>query len=189
MALFSSGARQFSRKYPECNNRRAGGVYFQAAKIVEESDMNALRIPVVLGILATLSACATLKTPTFADDMGAIRGYDPVAYHVSMMPVKGDPAYSYNYNNAVWFFSSEQNRKLFRDNPERYAPQYGGYCAYAMSKGLIVSTDPQAWKIEGDKLYLNYSLGVRDRWLKDVPGYVGKADANWQEKIAQQTFE
>lgn len=151
--------------------------------------MNVPRVFSALGILVTLSACTTLKTPTFADDMGAIRGYDPVAYHLSMTPVKGDPAYSYNHNSAVWHFSSEQNLKLFRTDPERYAPQYGGYCAYAMSKGLVVSTDPQAWKVEGGKLYLNYSLGVREKWLKDIPGYVAKADVNWQEKIARPTFE
>lgn len=121
--------------------------------------------------------------------MGAIRGYDPVAYHTEMMPVKGDPQYSYEYNNAIWQFASEENRKLFRDDPERYSPQYGGFCAYAMSNGLVVSTDPQAWKIEGGKLYLNYSPGVRKTWLKDVPGYVARADAKWQDKISRPTFE
>lgn len=142
-----------------------------------------------LGMLITLSACTTLNTRTFADDMGAIRGYDPVAYHTQMAPVKGDPAYTHEYNNGVWRFSSEENLELFRNDPERYAPEYGGYCAYAMSKGLVVSTSPEAWTIVGDKLYLNYSLGVRKTWLKDVPGYVAKADANWQEKISQPAIE
>lgn len=151
--------------------------------------MRVSRIFLATGLLAALSACTTLKTPTFTDEMGAIRGYDPVAYHTKMQPVKGDPAYSYNYNNAVWQFSSEENLKLFRSDPERYAPEYGGYCAYAMSKGYVVSTDPQAWKVEDGKLYLNYSLGVRNTWLKDIPGYVIKADANWQEKISQTEFK
>ena len=151
--------------------------------------MKVTRLLVAFGTWIALSACTTLEAPTFADDMGAIRGYDPVAYHTEMMPVKGDPAYTHEYHDAVWQFSSEDNLRKFRDDPERYAPQYGGYCAYAMSKGYVVSTDPQAWTIEGDRLYLNYSLGVRKTWLKDVPGYVARADANWQKKISQPVFE
>lgn len=147
------------------------------------------RLLMTLGMLIVLPACATLDSPTFADDMGAIRGYDPVAYHTERVPVKGDPAYTHEYKNGVWQFSREENLKMFRDDPERYAPAYGGYCAYAMSNGFVVSTDPQAWTIEGDKLYLNFSLGVRKKWLRDVPGYVAKADANWQEKISKPVFE
>lgn len=151
--------------------------------------MKSIRALLYSGGVIAVSACSTLKTPTFADDMGAIRGYDPVAYHHEMMPVKGDPAFTYEYNDSVWFFSSEDNLATFRSDPERYAPAYGGYCAYAMSKGYVVSTDPQAWTIESDKLYLNYSLGVRETWLKDVPGYIAKADTNWLEKVSSQDFE
>ena len=139
--------------------------------------------------LLTSVACTTLKTPTFADDAGAIRGFDAVAYHTEQRPVKGDPAHAFTYNDAVWHFSSEQNLAMFSEHPERYAPQYGGYCAYAMSNGWVVSTDPDAWHIRGDKLYLNYSLGVRKTWLKDVPGYVAEADNHWQEKITQPELE
>jgi len=135
------------------------------------------------------TACSTLNTPVFADGMGAIGGYDAVAYHTESKPVKGTSAYTYEYNNSNWKFSSEQNLNLFRDDPERYMPQYGGYCAYAMSKNFVVSSDPQAWTIDAGKLYLNYSLGVRKTWLKDIPGYVARADANWQEKITQPVFE
>lgn len=144
---------------------------------------------VTVGLLALLSACTTLKTPTFADEVGAIRGYDPVAYHTEMKPVRGNPNISFRYNDAVWFFASEESLGLFRNDPKRYAPQYGGYCAYAMSRGFVVSTDPDAWKIHEGKLYLNYSVGIRDKWLKDIPGYVAKADANWQKKISQPVFE
>lgn len=151
--------------------------------------MKAPQLLFAFGILLTLSACTTLKTSTFADDAGAIRGYDPVAYHLEKMPVQGDPAYSFEYNNALWQFSSSENLQLFREDPERYAPQYGGYCAYAMSRGYVVSTDPDAWTIVDDKLYLNYSLGVRKTWLKDVPGYVSKADTNWVQKNSQADFE
>ena len=135
------------------------------------------------------SACSTLDVPTFGDEAGAIRGYDPVAYHTDGQPQPGNPEFSTQYNGADWYFASESNLALFREDPERYAPQYGGYCAYAMSRGWVVSTDPEAWHIEDGKLYLNYSLGVRKTWLKDVPGYIAKADTHWQEKLEQPVFE
>ena len=151
--------------------------------------MKVSKLLMAIGILTTLSACTTLNAQTFVNDDGAIRGYDAVAYHTEMKPVKGSPAYTYQFNGATWRFASEENLQRFQDNPERYAPQYGGYCAYAMSKGYVVSSDPDAWKIVDGKLYLNYSLGVRKTWLKDVPGYIAKADANWQDKISRPTFE
>lgn len=148
-----------------------------------------LQVLVVPVLVASVSACTTLKTPTFADDAGAIRGYDSVAYHTQQMPVKGSSEHSFIYNDAEWYFSSSENLDLFRRNPDRYAPQYGGYCAYAMSNGWVVSTDPDAWHIEDEKLYLNYSLGVRKTWLKDIPGYIAEADVNWEEKISKPEFE
>lgn len=135
------------------------------------------------------SGCTTLNTPTFSDDAGAIRGYDPVAYHVAQAPRKGITKHTSEYNGAIWYFESAANKTLFENDPDRYAPQYGGYCSYAMSKGFVVSIDPDAWTIVDDKLYLNYSLNVRKTWLKDVPGYVEKANANWQKKIAQPEFQ
>jgi len=150
--------------------------------------MKPLRLLVTLSMLIALSACTTLKSPTFADDVGAIRGYDPVAYHLEQKPVKGDSLYSFEYRDSTWHFSSEENLDTFRRDPERYAPQYGGFCAYAMSRGFVVSTDPDAWTIVEGKLYLNYSPGVRNTWLKDVPGYVEKADRHWQKKISQPIF-
>lgn len=139
--------------------------------------------------LVLCGACTTLSTPTFSDESGAIRGYDPVAYHLQGEPVKGSPEFATEYNGATWYFSSDEHRDLFENDPEKFAPQYGGYCAYAMSKNFVVSIDPNAWKIVDDKLYLNYSPGVRRTWLKDIPGYVEKADANWQNKISQPEFK
>lgn len=144
-----------------------------------------------LSILALVhcSACTTLSTPTFSDESGAIRGYDPVGYHLRGEPVQGSPEFTSEYNGATWYFSSSEHRELFESDPEKFAPQYGGYCAYAMSRNFVVSIDPNAWKIVDDKLYLNYSPGVRRTWLKDIPGNVEKADANWQNKISQPEFE
>lgn len=147
-----------------------------------------MRIGILIAALVSLTACTTLPTPTFTTDDGAIRGYDPVAYHTEGQPVKGDRSLTTTFNDANWYFSTAENLELFRDNPQRYAPQYGGFCAYAMSKGNVASTDPDAWTIVDGKLYLNYSLGVRRTWLKDVAGNIEKADMHWQQKIADADF-
>ena len=87
--------------------------------------------------------------------------------------------YEYEWQGATWRFSSAENKRLFASNPEAYAPQYGGYCAKALSEGNVVSTDPNAWKIVDGKLYLNYSPQVQRQWLRDVPGNIAKADSRW----------
>ena len=134
-------------------------------------------------VLLALSGCTALKQTAFSDEEGAIRGYDPVAYFTESKPVKGKRDISHSHRGVVWYFASEDNLQRFKNQPEKYAPQYGGYCAYAMSRGFVVSIDPEAWSIQDDKLYLNYSLGVRKTWLKDPVGYIEKADSNWQEKL------
>ena len=151
--------------------------------------MKSPRLLAILGTLTALSACTGLGAQTFIDDGAAIRGYDAVAYHTEQRPVQGSAAYTHEYNDAVWQFASAENLEKFRAAPERYAPQYGGYCAYGMSKGYVVPTDPNAWKIEDGKLYLNYSHSVRETWLKDVPGNIARADVNWRDKTSQSTFE
>ncbi len=151
--------------------------------------MSRLGAIAVLSLLVLLAGCTTLKTPVFATEDGAIRGYDPVAYHVAGAPTKGVSDFSSVYNDETWYFASSENKALFDGDPERYAPAYGGYCAYGMSRNYVVSTDPAAWHIEDGRLYLNYSLGVRKTWLKDVPGYIERADANWSEKTRTQSFE
>lgn len=109
----------------------------------------------------------------------AIRGYDPVAYFKDQKAVKGKPELHYTWNDATWLFSSEQNLNDFRNAPEKYAPQYGGYCAYGTSEGHKAPTDPEAWTIADGKLYLNYSKDVRSVWLKDQHHCIQKANANW----------
>lgn len=167
---------------------------FPVSNHIDRLRRQILRIHCVRAVAATLfflvaGGCTTLQTPTFADDAGAIRGYDPVAYHLVQAPTKGNAGFSSKYNGATWYFATAANKSLFDGAPQKYAPQYGGYCSYAMSKGFVVSIDPDAWTIVDDKLYLNYSLGVRNTWLKDVPGYVEKANNNWQQKIAQPEFK
>ncbi len=123
--------------------------------------------------------------PVYSNIFGkAIKGYDPVAYFTEGKPVKGDGDYSFEWNGATWNFASAENLQAFSDNPEKYAPQYGGYCAWAVSQGYTAKIDPDAWTIHDGKLYLNYSKGVRSQWLQDVPGNVAKGDNNWPGLLA-----
>lgn len=113
----------------------------------------------------------------------AIRGTDPVAYFTEGKAVSGDRQYETEYQGAIWRFSSAENQELFESDPEAYAPQYGGYCAKALSEGNVVSTDPEAWKIVDDKLYLNYSPGVQARWVRDIEGNIQLADEMWPDVL------
>lgn len=119
--------------------------------------------------------------PVFTKRGLAIRGYDPVAYFTDGKPVKGKAEFTSEHEGAVWRFASAANRDAFAADPLRYAPQYGGYCAWAVSEGYTASIDPDAWKIVDDKLYLNYSKSVQRRWERDIPGRIAKADANWPQ--------
>ena len=109
----------------------------------------------------------------------AIRGTDPVAYFDQMAPVVGSSDHSLMWKGAEWQFSSAENLKNFEANSMAYAPQYGGYCAFALSKGALATTDPDAWTIYEGKLYLNYSANVRKIWSQNIPGNIALADANW----------
>lgn len=122
----------------------------------------------------------------FSDSAGlAIRGTDPVAYFVEGMPVAGQAEFEYEWQGATWRFASETNRDRFIEDPEAYAPQYGGYCAWAVSQGYTAPVDPDAWKIVDGKLYLNFNRGVQRRWERDVPGNIAKADQNWPGVLGQ----
>lgn len=109
----------------------------------------------------------------------AVRGYDVVAYHIKSKVQKGKADYSYHWRNTDWYFSSEENRNKFQASPENYAPQYGGFCAYAASKGSLAPTDPNAWTVYNKKLYLNYSQSVTATWLKNIELNIARADKHW----------
>lgn len=119
------------------------------------------------------------KPQIFAPGGKAIRGYDPVAYFTQRKPVKGSAKYTHKWKGATWYFSSARHRNMFKRNPTRYAPQYGGYCAYGIAQGYVVKIEVDQWAIVNGKLYLNYSRGVQSRWKKDVPGYIKTADKKW----------
>lgn len=109
----------------------------------------------------------------------AIDGTDTVAYFTEGRPVEGSSDFTHDWNGATWRFSTAENRDLFAADPEKYAPQYGGFCSWAVSKGYTASTVPEAWKIVDGKLYLNYSRSVQAQWEQDVPGNIAAADRNW----------
>ena len=109
----------------------------------------------------------------------AVEGYDVVAYFTEGKPVEGSKDHSVEWKGVDWYFASDAHKKMFEADPEKYAPQYGGYCAWAVSQGYTASTVPEAWKIVDDKLYLNYSKGVQSTWEEDVPGNIKMADKNW----------
>jgi YHS domain-containing protein len=113
----------------------------------------------------------------------AIHGYDPVAYFVEGGPRKGRADLTVEQGGAIWRFASEANRKRFVDDPRRYTPAYGGYCAYGVSSGYLVKIDPSAWTILNDRLYLNYDLPIRNTWLVDPKRYIAQADRQWPSLI------
>jgi hypothetical protein len=82
---------------------------------------------------------------------------------------------------VTYLFANKKNRKMFEADPEKYLPAYGGYCAYGVAIGKKFAIDPEVWKIENGKLYLNLDTGIQKKWAKDIPGYIKKADANWPE--------
>ena len=115
----------------------------------------------------------------------ALRGYDAVAYFGEGGPAEGRAEFTHEWNGARWLFKSAENRDRFARNPEAYAPQYGGYCSYAVAHGYTADADPLAWKIVGGKLYLNYNLEVRGLWEQDVPGFIRKGEQNWPQFLKQ----
>ncbi len=119
------------------------------------------------------------EPPVYATGGIAINGYDPVAYFTEGKPVEGSPDHTADWEGATLQFASAENKAMFEGNPEKFAPKYGGYCAYAVSKGYTASTDPAAWSIHEDRLYLNYSKSVRALWAARKRHHIEQADMNW----------
>ena len=136
-------------------------------------------LPLLLALLLTPIAAWAKDGPVNIEKGFAIEGYDPVAYFTDAKPVAGSAQFEHSWNGATWRFASAEHRDLFAANPAKYAPQYGGYCAYGVSKGGKYPIDPQAWSVIDGKLYLNYDLDVQKTWSKDTKGFIAKADGNW----------
>ena len=151
-------------------------------------DRRAFLTTIVAGGAGLVAAPVLLHSPAFAGKSEiftglktglAVAGYDPVAYFTQNKPVMGNPSIAFEYQGARWLFSSAANRDAFKADPAKYAPQYGGYCAYAVSQGYTAKGEPEVWKIVDGKLYLNFSKGVQRRWQRDIPGHITSANANW----------
>ena len=113
----------------------------------------------------------------------AIKGYDPVAYFKLAKAAKGSESFTFRWRDMTWQFSSQEHRDLFATDPVQYAPQYDGYCAWAMTESRLAITDPEVWKIVDGRLYLNCSQAAYEKWSRDIPGHIRKADAIWKEKF------
>lgn len=156
-----------------------------------------LLLTVFIAIAALFSACAkvaSVNTKSAAADSlkgfatintnsdgVALQGFDAVAYFAVDNAVQGNKTYEYVWNGAKWLFSSEENMNKFKANPEEYAPQFGGYCSWAVSKGYTADGDPKAWKVVDGKLYLNYNPEVKEMWEKEQQGNIKKGEENWVE--------
>jgi YHS domain-containing protein len=134
----------------------------------------------LIAMAAALAFNACAVAGEFFESGGvAIRGTDPVAYFKENRAVKGSASFTTTYKGSVFRFASAANRDAFLAAPERYAPRYGGFCAYAVAMGYKASIDPDAFTIVDGRLYLNYDKPTEARWRKDIPGYVRKGDAGW----------
>ena len=109
----------------------------------------------------------------------ALQGYDPVAYFETGEPAKGSKDFTAEYQGATFRFTSAEHRDGFIADPAAYAPQYGGYCAWAMADGKYAKGDARYWKIVDGKLYLNYNDDIQAKWNADIPGFISSADAEW----------
>jgi YHS domain-containing protein len=144
--------------------------------------------------LLTLAAGGWVAVPAWAKtapvytrlfSSTALNGFDAVAYFTEGKPVKGGAEFNHTHNGVKWLFASAAHRDQFAAQPTAYAPQYGGYCAWAMAQRDTAPGDPMFWKIVDGKLYVNFDGDVQAKWQKDIPGFIAKADKNWPELLAE----
>ncbi|WP_170422766.1 YHS domain-containing (seleno)protein [Ruegeria arenilitoris] len=138
---------------------------------------------IILGAIAALALVPAVQAqdmPVYFETDGAVMaGFDPVSYFQGTAPVRGMPEYAVIWKGAEWHFASAENRDLFESNPRAYAPQFGGYCAYAMAQGLLKSTDPMLWDMVDGRLYLTHSPEIEKVWRGDRAEFIEMAEENW----------
>ncbi|SBS34935.1 YHS domain protein [Marinomonas spartinae] len=140
----------------------------------------------VLVLMMLLSGFVYAKDPIYTSFFSnkALDGYDTVAYFTDHKAVEGSKQYTTKYKGADWYFSSAKHLAMFKKTPEKYAPQYGGYCAWAIAaKNDFASADPHQWAIVDSKLYLNYDSEVKAKWDKNPKGFIKMGDRNWPSLI------
>jgi len=148
--------------------------------ITRRATLGLLAATAPAALIAGLPSKARAAEPMVYQRRGrAIRGADPVAYFTEGRAVDGARNITFDWNGATWHFASETNRDMFAADPERYAPAFGGYCAFAASRGYLAGTRPEAWTIYEGRLYLNANLNVREQWLSELPDAIAAGEANW----------
>ena len=138
---------------------------------------------VLVSVVPNLAIAGKAKIFTGKTPGVAINGYDPVGYFSQSKAVKGSSKFSSKWNGTTWHFSSAANRDKFAASPAKFAPQYGGYCAYSVSHGGAAKTEPEAWTIVDNKLYLNYSNFVRGQWRAKTAFHIKRANKNWPDVL------
>jgi YHS domain-containing protein len=133
----------------------------------------------IFALTVSAFAARAQQSEIFAPDGKALRGYDVVAFFNEAKPVAGADSLTHAYMGAEWLFASRRNLEAFKANPEKYVPQYGGYCAYGTSQGHKAPTEAETWTIVGDKLYFNYNMKVKSSWTKKQDELIDKADVQW----------
>jgi len=178
----------------ESVNRKSAGFI---STLLQVKALGGMLLATLLLVSATFAGSAHAASPTIntLDKAGvwgkfkqtgiAVRGYDTVAYFTLSKPVKGSENIKSDWNGATWFFSSQEHKELFDVDPVKYAPQYGGYCAYGIANDYVVKIDPAQWRIVDDKLYLNYDSNIQKRWLKNIDGYIVAADRKLEALLAK----
>lgn len=146
-----------------------------------------LALPILAAAAAMIPTTASAqKDPVYTGFLSnlALDGFDAVAYHTQGRPVEGDRSFEIEWNGADWRFVSAENRDLFLADPEAYAPQYGGYCAWAVTNGDLVRGDPEVWAIVDGRLFVNYDARIQSMWDGDRSGFITAADAVWPDVLA-----
>ena len=140
-------------------------------------------------ILQGLALSAMLATPVFAQNAQplALKGYDPVAYFTEGKPTQGDAQYEFLFDGQRYRFASAQHRDLFKANPDKYAPQFGGLCAMNLSRGVKRESDPHNWVISNGNLYVFASETGQQNFTKDPSAFSAKANANWKSMKSNAT--
>jgi len=133
-----------------------------------------------ISLLAIFLLSTTAMAGNDFNSTPAVQGYDVVSYQNAKRPVRGNGNFVAEYNGAVYLFSNKENQKMFSNNPERYAPAYGGFCAYGISLRKKFIGDPEVWRVTKNKLYLNLDTNIQAQWLKDVPGHIKTANTQWK---------
>ncbi|MBX2836277.1 MAG: YHS domain-containing protein [Gammaproteobacteria bacterium] len=141
-------------------------------------------------ILATLPWTANIalaKDPIYTSfmDNSAVGGYDVVSYYQDGGPKKGSDKFKTDYKGAEWFFTTKENLEAFVAEPEKYAPQYGGYCAFAVAMNQTVKGDPLQWTFVEDKLYLNINASIKEKWQSNQDEFISRGDTNWPSLLAE----